>query len=318
MADIHLFHVYDLVFLLNDQNRLYCFNNLNRFRKKNFIAETLLQNHISISDNSICAVAFTEKKSFRWAGLISLDSKSRIAWLDWLIAGPSAGNDELQLLLEFLTSSAGNLGYHQLAVALGENTWMINGFKKSGFIFCAQQLLWSGMISKIRVPTNWHFISSRDFSEAGSFYQSQVPLVNRQIERTCQDQKYFALLENNQILAYAKVIQTNDLIYIEPVVQPGLKKGGQTLRELAGLLCRKDRTRCLIAVPSFQSQLGVLLRSEGFRMESEQTIYIKNMVVPVEKKNIAFGFEKPNAIPLEFQNMMGKKMFSDENINKQR
>ena len=229
---------------------------------------------ISYNDRSPLAQLF---------GQIILPSGAQCAQLTFLAPSAALGSENLQALLEHLSSQAVEKGAFRLLADVDEHSAAFEMLRQAGFAIYARQRIWqlkNGPLGEDR-PIAWQVATDRDLIAVRSLYNNLIPGLVQQVEPFPVERlRGLVYRQEGELLAYLELRQGHRGIWAQPFIHPDAEGVVEDLIALLPKLPQRISRPIYLCVRSYQSWLEQALEHVGAEPGTRQAMMVKHLAIP--------------------------------------
>jgi hypothetical protein len=215
-------------------------------------------------------------------GQIMYNAGSQYAHLTFLTPVEGLESIALPALLDYLASTAGELGTFRLLADVDEHSPAFDVLRKSGFAVYTRQRIWQETRQSEDGDqlTGWRSATNQDLIAIRSLYNNLVPGLVQQVEPyTAQTPHGLVYYHEEDLLAYVELKYGHRGIWVQPFVHPDAEDVVDCFLNLVQNLPNRRSRPIYLCIRSYQAWLEQFFEDLGAEAGPRQAVMVKHMAV---------------------------------------
>jgi hypothetical protein len=193
------------------------------------------------------------------------------------------------LLLDHLTSQAGEWGAFHLLAEVDENSPVFRSLRQAGFAMYAWQRIWKlPKVEKVQDDGSWREAEEGDWPAVQVLHGQIIPALIQPVDALPRQASGMICRLAGNLQAYAAVESGPAGVWIQPLVPPESGCGPEQLAGLSGWGSRP----VYVCVRSYQAWLETLLEDLGAEAGPRQAVMVRRLARAVKEQQAVQVLEK--------------------------
>ncbi len=230
------------------------------------------------------SISFNDQpQSTQLFGQIIQASGAQCAQLTFLAPGEALESENLQVLLEHLSSQGVERGAFRMLADVDERTLAFEMLRQAGFAIYARQRIWRLKDNLVNGdgPSTWQTATERDLIAVRSLYNNLIPGLVQQVEPFPAERlRGLVYHQGGDLLAYVELKYGHRGIWAQPFIHPDAEDVAENLIGLLSNLPHRASRPIYLCVRSYQSWLEPAIEHVGAEPSPRQAMMVKHLAIP--------------------------------------